>query len=175
MMSYTMKRMVRSLSPEERERMLLEMMPSMMKNVKIDRLLPNLFKEMGPQLNLLNAARLVDRVSRSDKIRATLTSARERVPEQASTIMPVMMPLMKRSMPTVMPMMMAMMEHMRTSGECPMLEMVEDHPEMAGAMGETMMEMCPKMASRVIPVEKREEFLETLASNLDIQSVIYET
>jgi hypothetical protein len=166
MMQTMMNKMIASLSPQEKEDLLLKMMPQMMKDVDLNKMVPKMLVEMGKVLNAYGIVDFFVKAAKSDDIKKALTGIKSAMESGMPEMMPAMMPIMKDTMPkimgSVMPMMAPMMKEMSKSGDCIMGDVVDDKPEMKPVMGEMMMKMMPKMAGKVIPEDKGQEFIENM-------------
>ena len=176
MMTAMMDAMIRSMSTEEREDVLLKLMPDMMKQVNVNTLVENMLTAIGKEISLGGAYRFFYIVLKDAELKAEMVNALEDIktrmsemmPEMMSMMMPMMMSMMKPVMSKMMSFMMPMMFGMMSQSdggctdmmcECTMIEQVKDNPQMKQMMGKMMMQMCPEMASHVITPENSAEFV----------------
>lgn len=165
-----MNAMIRNMSVEEREEMMLQMMPEMMKRVDVKIMLPNTLKTLGKMISLYGVYELISKLLNEKelirKLSDKLKELKEKMPDMMQKMMPMMKPFMKKFMPkmmgNMMPMMSGMMKEMNKDGDCMMIDMIDEKPEMKERMSEMMFENCPRMAGKVIPEEKGEEFIEKM-------------
>ena len=162
LMGNMMDSMINNMSPEEKEKMMLKMMPEMMKKADINILTANILEEMGKIITLYGVYSLIATIVKDpllkEKFGDMLKSMKNKMTEMMTEMMPMMMPMMKELMPKIMsgmiPMMSGMVKEMTEMCECVMADM-EDNFEMKKTMGEMMFAMCPEMAGKIIPEEKR--------------------
>ena len=170
MMNSMMNAMIRGMTIEEREKMMLQMMPEMMTKANINILMANMMREMGKTITLYGVYSLIAKIVTDpvlkEKFGNMLKSMKEKMPE----MMPMMMPIMKEMMPKIMsgmmPMMSGMVKEMTEKDACIMADMVDDNPEMKKMMGEMMFAMCHEMAGKVIPEEKGKEFVKQMEKSV---------
>lgn len=173
MMTSMMNAMIRDMTKEEREKMMLQMMPGMMKKADINILTANMLEEMGKIITLYGVYSLIVTIVKDPLLKGKfgdmLKSMKNKMPEMMSMMMPIMMPMMKELMPKIMsgmmPMMSGMVKEMTEMCECVMIDM-EDNPEVKKTMGEMMFAMCPEMAGKVIPEEKGLEFVKKMEKSV---------
>jgi hypothetical protein len=171
MMKKMMNTMIRNMSVEEREEMMLTMMPEMMKRVDPKIMMPKMLRTVGDMITLSKVYDFIEKLIKDKELKKILDTKLNSIKENMSGMMSNMMPMMKLMMQGVMPKMMSfmmpMMQQMNKNGDCIMTDMVEQNPEMMPAMGEMMFENCPKMAGKVIPAEKADDFIENVILNLN--------
>lgn len=169
LMGNMMDSMINNMSPEEKEKMMLQMMPEMMKKADINILTANMLEEMGKIITLYGVYSLIATIVKDpllkEKFGDMLKSMKNKMPE----MMPMMMPMMKELMPKIMsgmmPMMSGMVKEMTEMCECVMAD-IEDNFEMKKTMGEMMFAMCPEMAGKVISEEKGTEFVKKMEKSV---------
>lgn len=155
MMQTMMNRMVGSMSVQEKEAMMLQMMPNMMKDVDMVRMMPKMMPVMGRALNATGLVTFIVRVVKDEDIREKLSELAERLPELSkkmrgmmSEMRPVISALMGGMMGfmggKVMPIMMPIMSEM-------MPMMIKDHMPAVMAKNDAMKELVPQMMMEVIP------------------------
>ncbi len=169
MMKSMMNAMIRDMTKEEREKMMLQMMPGMMKKADINILTVNMLTEMGKIITLYGVYSLIATIVKDpllkEKFGAMLKSMKNKMPEMMPMMMPIMKELMPKMMSGMMPMMSGMVKEMAEMCECVMTDM-EDNPEMKKTMGEMMFAICPEMAGIVIPEEKGAEFVKKMEKSV---------
>ena len=157
-MGNMMDSMINNMSPEEKEKMMLQMMPEMMKKADINILTANILEEMGKIISLYGVYSLIATIVKDpllkEKFGDMLKSMKNKMPEMMLMMMPMMKELMTKIMSGMIPMMSGMVKEMTEMCECVMADM-EDNFEMKKTMGEMMFAMCPEMAGKIIPEEKR--------------------
>lgn len=185
-MDKMMDRMIINMSVEEKEEMMLKMMPTMMEDIDINKMMPDTMTAMGRLITITGIVVFISKASNDDELKEELgellNNLREKMPElqeMMRDMMPIMMSLMSvtglmdgmmnmmgKMMPVMMPMMREMMPIM----------MKEKMPELM-AKHENVREMCPEMMMDVIPdcidtmlpivaQEKRAAFLSRLAEKM---------
>ena len=168
MMNAMMHAMIRNMSVDERENMMLEMMPEMMKQAELKPLMRNSLEIMGSAMSLYTVYRFIETAAKDRELReivagglkGMMSKMQQMMPEMMPMMMPVMKSVMPKMMSFMMPMMSGMMSDMaRNEEDCIMLDMVDENPEMQEHMGGMMFDMCPKMAGKVMPKENSVEFV----------------
>ncbi len=155
MMQTMMNRMVFSMSIQQKEEMMLKMMPMMMKDVDMVKMMPKKMPAMGRILTLTGLVTFVSRVVKDQDIREKLTGVVERLPEMSKKMQgmmaemrPAISALMTGMMDfmggKIMPVMMPVMSEM-------MPIMMKDHMPGVMAKNETMKELVPQMMMEIIP------------------------
>ena len=169
MMNSMMNAMIRDMTKEEREKMMLQMMPGMMKKPDINILIANMLEEMGKIITLYGVYSLMATIIKDpllkEKFGNMLKSMKNKMPEMMQMMMPIMKELMPKIMSGMMPMMSGMVKEMTEMCDCVMTDM-ENNPEMKKTMGEMMFAMCPEMAGKVIPSEKGAEFVKRMEKSV---------
>ena len=173
LMDKMMDSMINKMSPEEKEKMMLKMMPEMMKKADINILTANILEEMGKIITLYGVYSLIATIVKDpllkEKFGDMLKSMKNKMTEMMTEMMPMMMPMMKELMPKIMsgmmPMMSGMVKEMTEMCECVMAD-IEDNFEMKKTMGEMMFAMCPEMAGKVISEEKGTEFVKKMEKSV---------
>jgi hypothetical protein len=164
-----MNAMIRGMTKEEREKMMLQMMPEMMKKADINVLMTNIMEEMGKMITLYSFYSLITKIVTDpllkEKFGDMLKNMKEKMPEMMPMMMPIMKELMPKIMSGMMPMMSGMVKEMTEMCECVMADM-ENNPEMKKMMGEMMFAMCPEMAGIVIPEEKGPVFVKKMEKSV---------
>ncbi len=164
-----MNAMIRDMTVEEREEMMLQLMPGMMKKADINILLANMLEEIGKIITLYSVYSLLATVLKDpllkEKFGNMLKSMRDKMPK----MMPMMMPMMKELMPKIMSGMMPMMsgraKEMGEICECVIAD-IGGNSEMKKTMGDMMYAMCPDMAGKVIAEEKAIEFVKKMEKSV---------
>ncbi len=169
MMNSMMNAMIRNMTNQEREKMMLQMMPEMMKKTDINILTANMLEGMGKIITLYGVYSLIATIVKDpllkEKFSDMLKSMKNKMPEMMPMMMPIMKELMPKIMSGMMPMMSGMVKEMTKMCDCVMADM-EDNPEMKKTMGEMMFAMCPEMAGKVIPEEKGTEFVKKMEKSV---------
>ena len=170
MINAKMNAMISNMSKEDREQMMLRMMPEMMTQADVNILMANMMETMGKMINFYGVYSLIDKILQDPSLKEEFGDMMKGIMEKMPEMMPMMMPVMKELMPkmmsVMMPMMSGMMKEMTAKNECIMADMVDENPEMKKMMGEMMFAMCPTMAGKVIPEEKGKDFLRKLEQSV---------
>ena len=164
-MNKMMNSMIKGMSIEEREKMMLTMMPEMMKKVDLKIMIPKMLKKVGGMISLYNVYDLIYKIVKDEELTKGLAekfkNLKEKMPAMMSRMMPMMMPMMKNFMPKMMSFMMPMMSEMMTSFKSEGGGMMKSNPELKEKMAECMQDMCPNCVDSMypsIPKEKRTPF-----------------
>lgn len=159
-----MKSMIKNMSIEEREAMMLKMMPEMMKQADLKILFPNMLTTVGKSISLFGVYDCIIRILNNKKISTAVSDKVKELFSSMPTIMSNMMPLvgdmMKGFMPKMMPFMMPMMSEMMTSRKGEMTVMMEScKPEMKKQMAGCMQKMMPHCVDQIFPaIPSNEKF-----------------
>jgi hypothetical protein len=128
LMDRMMGRMIGNMSVQEKEEMMLKMMPLMMKDVDMLKMMPGMMSGMGWRLNVTDIVTFIRRVLKDDELKGQLEKIKDHLPQlsrkmqsmmadmrpamstlmsgmmdfMASKVMPVMMPMMSEIMPVMM-------------------------------------------------------------------------
>jgi hypothetical protein len=153
------------MSVEQREEMMLQMMPEMMKKVNPKIMMPNMLETFGKMITLYNVYILISKGIKDEELKEGLSDKlkgmKDKMPDMMPMMMPLMMSMMKNFMSKMMPMMMTMMPEMMKSRMGKDGEMMCSSPEMKEKMSECMQNMCPHCVENIypaIPKEKRYDF-----------------
>jgi hypothetical protein len=164
MMNAMMQAMIRNMTPEEREAMMLEMMPEMMKKADLNTLLGNMTAKMGKIITLYGVYSLIRNLLSDPDLKAEIAAGLEQLHENMAEMMPMMVPVMQEIMPAVMagmlPLMAGVMREMAAKQECLVADAVKDDPKLKTMMGEMFFNMAPHMAKAVIPNDKGQMFID---------------
>jgi hypothetical protein len=163
MMQWMMAKMIRSMSVEEKQAMMLRMMPEMMKEIDLNRLVLNMMQEVGQLLTLYSLYKFVTKAGQAPVLTQALSKAHEsmmeNMPQMAPMMMPIMQGVMSKMMPQMIPMMSGMLTEMDRKDRCIMIDALDHVPGMKSQMGEIMFTMAPRVAVEVIPKDKRKAFI----------------
>jgi hypothetical protein len=143
------------MSIEDREEMMMEMMPEMMKRADLEILTPNMLKQLGGMVSLTNVYDLVYKIVKDEELKNSLAGVLKKMKDKMPAMMSMMMPVMINFMPKMMSFMMPMMSEMMSL--CKSDSMMKKSPEMAETMAEGMQNMCPNCVEVVYPSISREE------------------
>ena len=174
MMKGMMNAMVSNMSVEEREKMILTMMPEMMKRTEAKVLVPNMLRTFGDLVTFTKTYDFIVALTKSGQLKKAvgkqLSGLKEKIPAMMEGMMPMMISIMPKVMPKMMsfmmPMMSAMMMDKDGNGGCMMAEMAEQDEEMRDTMSDMMLEHCPPMIGKIMPDEKAEEFMQRMSESL---------
>jgi hypothetical protein len=153
--------MIKGMTVEEREQIMLKMMPEMMKKVDPKVMMPNMLKTLGKMITLYSVYLLISKGANDDKLKEGLSEKLKGMKEKIPEMMPMMMSFMMPMMKNMMPMMMNMMPEMMKSCMDGKDGMMCSSPEMKEKMSECMQNMCPHCVENMypaIPKEKRTDF-----------------
>ncbi len=177
MMNSMMNAMVSSMSVKDRKKMVLDMMPDMMKQADIKILMANMAETLGKEITLQSVYSLLSKILEDPDLKKEFGGMMKGMKSKMPDMMPMMMPVMEVIMPKMMggmmpmmggmmPMMGGMMKEMAEKEECVMTKMVDENSEIKEHMGNMMFAMCHKMAGKVIPDNKREEFVKRIEQSV---------
>ncbi len=187
LMDRIMDRMIINMSVDEKEDLMLQMMPIMMDGMDINVMMPMVLKEVGGLITLTGIYTLLHRALRDDELsqafREIVASLREKLPELAELMqdmMPIMMSvmmetgimdgmlnLMEKVMPVMMPMMREMMPTMMNER---MPKIMAQHKNVNALMPDMMMDIMPECIEMIAPeIEpaKRTDFLTRLGEKME--------
>ncbi len=183
LMDRMMDRMITNMSVEEKEEIMLKMMPAMMERVDINKTMPGTMAAMGRLITVTGSVVFVGKVRNDGELKKELgellTNLREKTPELAR-MMPMMMSFMSeiglmntmmnkmaRMMPVMMPMMREMMPTMMKKT---MPGVMAENDDVRESMSEMMMQdIIPHCIDTMLPTfapEKSSEFLPQLAERI---------
>jgi hypothetical protein len=169
MMNSMMNAMIRDMTVEEREKMMLQLMPGMMKKADINVLIANMLEEMGKIITLYGVYSLVATIVKEPSLKEKFGDVLKSIKDKMPQMMPMMMPMMKELMPKIMsgmmPMMSGRVKEMSEMCEC-VIDDLEGNSEMKKTMGAMMFAMCPDMAGKVIAEEKGIEFVKKMEKSV---------
>ncbi len=155
LMDKMMERMIVNMTIEEKENLMLKMMPTMMEDLDIKKMTPGMLAATGRLVTVTSIFDFISKAKDDDELKDQLVVIKDSLPALVEKIKP-MMSMMMSAMPNlmsgmmgfvgdkIMPMMMPMMHKMMT-------EMMKD--KMPGIMSrnETMKELMPSMMLEVMP------------------------
>lgn len=166
-----MSAMINSMSPEEKENMMLKMMPEMMKRTDITELVPNLLETTGKMVSLYDLYVFISKGVQDEELKKNLSEKFSDLGENMGDMMGMMMPLMMSFMHKMMPMMMKMMPQMMEA--CASGGMANCSVEMQQSMAHCMQEMLPNCTKAVLPSlpsESRGEYVQELVEDVARQA-----
>ncbi len=186
LMDRMMDRMIINMSVEEKEKMMLKMMPIMMEDIDINKMMPDMVNRMGRLITPTGVGVFINKAASDDgfkkELGESLNGLKERVPvlaEMMRDMMPVMMSFMSASglmdrmmktMGNIMPVMMPMMrEMMPVMMKEKMPEVMAENENVRQLMPEMMMEIMPGCIDTMLPSvapEDRAAFLSRLAEKI---------
>jgi hypothetical protein len=156
-----MNSMIRSMPIEDREEMMMKMMPEMMKKADLKIMTPNMLKRLGEMVTLVNVYDFVYKIVKDEELKNNLAEIFKNLKDKMPAMMSMMMPMMKNFMPKMMSFMMPMMSEMMSLCKPDGGDMMKGHPEIKEKMAECMQDMCPNCVEYMypsIPGEKRAPF-----------------
>ncbi len=186
LMDRMMDRMIKNMSVEEKEEMMLKIMPTMMEGIDINKMTPDMMKTMGRLITITGIVLFISKASNDDELKQELgellNNLREKMPELAEMMqdmMPIMMSLMSEigimdgmmnmmsnMMPVMMPMMREMMPIMMKDR---MPEIMAEHENVRQMVPDMMIEIMPDCIDTMLPTvaqEGRTAFLSQLAEKM---------
>lgn len=178
MMDAMMNSMIKALSPDEREELMLKMMPEMMKGIDITRVMPDMLKEVGQHTTLFSVYVFLSKALKDEELKGILKDAlkkmKEKMPEMMKMMRPLMQPLMEEKMIPAMqefmspmvPMMKDMMPAMLEKSMIPKLKEKPDIKENMLGMMQTMFSHCSVNMVPLIEKEDRIDFIKKLFGSL---------
>ena len=185
-MDKMMERMIKNTSVEEKEAMMLKMMPSMMEGIDISKMMPDMMTAMGKLITITGIVVFISKAFNDEELKEELgellNDLREKMPElteMMQDMMPIMMSLMSEiglmdgmmnTMGNIMPVMMPMMrEMMPIMMNEKMPEVMAEHENVRQMMPEMMIEIMPHCVDTMLPTvaqEERTAFLSQLAEKM---------
>lgn len=175
-MNKMMNSMIKGMSVEEREKMMLTMMPEMMKKVDPKIMMPIMLKKVGEMITLYSVYDLINKILKDEALKKglgeKLKTMKDKMPAMMSKMGPMMMPMIKNFMPKMMSFMMPMMSGMMSSCKPGEGGMMKNNPEMKEKMAECMQNMCPNCVESMypsIPEEKRAPFALSMIQTISKQ------
>jgi hypothetical protein len=179
MMGKMMDAMICSMKPEEKQKMMLKMMPIMMKEMNVRKMMPNMMTEMGKIITAYGVYGFLALVLKDEELKQLFADMMKKMigkmPEMMAMMAPMMVEMMPKMMNVMMPMMSEMMQVMAEKMPDAMPKMLENNPEMKEKMPEMMAKMCPYCAENmypIIPKEKRTDFVLNMISTISRQGSV---
>lgn len=172
MMNNMMNSMIRSMSVEDREEIMMKMMPEMMKTVDVKILTLNMLKQWGGMITLYNVYDFVFKIVKDEELKNNLAEKFKNMKDKMPAMMSMMMPMKKNFMPKMMSFMMPMMSEMMSLCKPDGGDMMKGHPEIKEKMAECMQDMCPNCVEYMypsIPGEKRAPFALNMIQSISKQ------
>ena len=170
MMNSMMNAMVRGMSVQEREEMMLKMMPDMMKKADINSLMANMLEALSKMITLYGVYSLIKNIVNDDTLKEEFKNFHEgmieKMPEMAPMMIPIMKEVMPKVMPNILPTMSGMALEMIGKGECLLADIADQNPEIKESMGKMMFAAAPIMAAKVIPQEKENQFVKNIEESI---------
>lgn len=185
LMDKMMERMVKNMTIEEKEDMMLKMMPMMMERIDIERLMPEMMTAGGSLITVTGIVTFFSKALNDEELKEMVSEMMDSFPampamaEKMQPMMSMMMSAMpdmmfgmmdfmgEKMMPMMMPMMLEMMPVMMHDK---MPEIMERNKTMREMMPVMMMEVMPNCVvsmAHLIEEEKRGEFISDLNSAID--------
>ncbi len=187
LMDRMMDSMIKDMSVEEKEELMLKMMPIMTERIDINKMMPDMMTAMGRLITVTGIVVFISKALNDDELKGELgdllNNLREKMPELAEMThdaMPIIMSLMSETgmmdgmmnaMGKMMPVMMPMMREiapMMMKEKMP--EVMAEHENVREMMSDMMMnDVIPHCVDTMLPMfapEKNTEFLSQLAEIL---------
>lgn len=174
MMDTMMNGMIKAFPPDEREELMLKMMPEMMKGIDIKKLMPDMLKEMGQLITLYSVFIFLSTAYKDEELKGTLkeilNKMKEKMPEMMKMMQPLMeekmMPAMMEFMSPMMPIMKDMMPAMMEKSMIPKLKEKPDMKENMLGMMQTMFSHCSVNMVPLIEKDERIDFIKKFFGTL---------
>ena len=178
MMDAMMNGMIKAFPTDEREELMLKMMPEMMKGIDIKRLMPDMLKEMGQLITLYSIYVFLSKATKDEELKKILKEVRnkmkEKMPEMMNMMKPLMQPLIEEKMmpammefmSPMMPMMKDMMPAMMEKSMIPKLKEKPDMKENMLGMMQTMFSHCSVNMVPLIEKKQRIDFIKKFFGTL---------
>ena len=168
MMDSMMKGMIKAMPVEEREELMLKLMPDMMKQVEMVPMMKNMKKELTGRISLLSIIEFVQTLAKDEalkgRLKETLGDFKKMMPAMMEMMHPMMMPMMSSFMPKMMSFMPTMMPNMKEMMpqmmEETMIPMIKEKPEMKAHMLGMMQTMFPHCAANMFPLIEKDDRVE---------------
>ncbi len=162
MMDTMMNGMIKALPPDEREELMLKMMPDMMKGIDVARTMPDLLREVGQQPTLFSVYVFLSKALKDEELKGILKEALYKMKEKMPEMMKMMQPLMEeKMMPTMMefmsPMMPIMKDMMPAMMEKSMIPKLKEKPDMKENMLGMMQTMFSHCSVNMVPLIEKDE------------------
>jgi hypothetical protein len=168
-MGNMMKTMINDMSLKEKEKMILVMMPEMMKKSDPHVMLPKMLEEVGSKASLYNVFCFISSFFKREKLKKTLGDRLNTITDENNDMIVLMRPMMIEMMKGMMPKMMKIMKPLIMEGM--MKKIVKEKPEMKTHMQEIMLKVCPDMAAEIIPNHKQKQFVEDIIENIELKKL----
>ncbi len=178
MMDAMMNGMIKALPPDEREELMLKMMPDMMKGIDVARTMPDLLREVGQQPTLFSVYVFLSKTFKDEELKGILKEAlnkmKEKMPGMMKMMQPLMQPLMEEKMMPAMlefmspmtPLMKDMMPAMLEKSMIPKLKEKPDIKENMLGMMQTMFSHCSVNMVPLMDKEDRIDFVKKFFGTL---------
>jgi hypothetical protein len=166
MMDAMMNGMIKALPPDEREELMLKMMPEMMKGIEVTRIMPDMLKEVGQLTTLFSVYIFLSKALKDEELKGILREAlkkmKDKMPEMMKMMQPLMQPLMEeKMMPAMMdfmsPMAPLMKEMMPAMLEKSMIPKLKEKPDMKENMLGMMQIMFSHCSINMVPLMNKED------------------
>lgn len=171
-----MKKMVKAFPVEEREELMLTMMPEIMKEINLAEMMPHMLKEMGQMINLYSIYNFISVASKDEELKkilkdglADIKAGMPGMMEKMKPMMEFMMSMKMQGMPKIMeamsPMMPMMASQMPKMMNEKMIPLLKENPEMKKNMLTMMQTVFPHCTENMFPLiekTKRVKFMNEL-------------
>lgn len=154
LMDKMMERMIKNMTIEEKENIMLKMMPMMMEDMDIKTMAPGMLAATGRLVTVTSVFDFIIKAKHDDELKDQLVEIKDSLPALAEKIKP-MMSMMMSAMPNMMSGMMSFMGNKIMPSIMPMMHkmmpvMMKEMPEIMGK-NEIMKELMPSMMMAVMP------------------------
>ena len=181
LMDRMMDRMIGNMSVQEKEEMMLKMMPLMMKDVDMLKMLPGMMSSMGRFLNVTSIVTFIRQVLQDDELARQLEKLMDHLPQLSrkmqsmmadmrpaiSALMSGMMDFMAvKVMPVMIPMMSEMMPVMMKEKMPEVMVRDETVKKFMSGMMMEIMPHCVQTLSPMMESEDQDVFLDHLTESI---------
>ncbi len=162
MMDAMMNGMIKAFPPDEREEIMLKMMPEMMKGIDIKKVMPDMLKEIGQLITLSSVYVFISTAIKDEELKGILKESRNKMKEKMPEMMKMMQPLMEeKMMPAMMefmsPMMPIMKDMMPAMMEKSMIPKLKEKPDMKENMLSMMQTMFSHCSVNMVPLIEKDD------------------
>jgi hypothetical protein len=165
MIGNMMKGMIKALPKEEREALVLKIMPDMMKQVDMGKMMPNMMKELAGLITMWSLYELLWILLKDAEAKGLFKCALGNLKDKVPAIVEMNHAMMMTMAPAIMPKMMVfvhimmpnMKEIMPRMMEGTMLPMIKENPEIKEHMLGVMQTMFPHCAMNMFPLIEKDE------------------
>jgi hypothetical protein len=147
-MDRMMDRMIGNMSVQEKEEMMLKMMPLMMKDVDMLKMMPGMMSGMGRLLNVTGIVTFIREVLKDDELKAQLEKLKDQLPQLSRK----MQSMMAEIRPAISTLMSGMMDFMAGKVMPVMMPIMESDGTVREFISGMMMEIMPHCVQTLSPM-----------------------